>query len=421
MEEKFDQSRIRKASFLEILKRVGPGIILAGVVIGPGNITTSAMMGANYGYQMIWLVIPIAIMGITFMLTCYRVSMLTKMPVIHAIRHYYGKPAAFIVGTATFLSCFFFTMGNITGAGAGMNLITGINWKIDSIIMIVITLACYFTKGVYSKVEKLITICIIGMIICFYATLVSAGGPDWGQLGHAMTHWSFAEGSLATSLAYVSTNAAITAGIYGTYLGLEKKWKLEDLFNGIMVADSIAHVVAVILISGAIFLVGAIVLFPTGTGIRAPAQLGELLVPFLGSAAPYVMGIALLAAAFSSLLGNTQRGMVLLAAGIEKPTQLESNFIRWGSLICIAITTVICFAYGGSPTQLIFIANVSTAIATPFGGFYVTRMIFREDINRELGLRAPRVMQILMVISYAFALIMTASSLIRLFGGLFGG
>lgn len=417
MQEMFEQSKVRKASFLEILKRIGPGIILAGVVIGPGNITTSAMMGANYGYQMIWLVIPIAVMGTTFMLTCYRVSMLTGMPIIHAIRHYYGKPAAFIVGAATFLSCFFFTMGNITGAGAGMNLITGINWKIGSIVMITITLACYFTRGVYTKVEKLITICIFGMIVCFYATLVSAGGPDWGQIGHAMTHWSFAKGSLATSLAYVSTNAAITAGIYGTYLGLEKKWKLEDLFNGIMAADSIAHVIAVILISGAIFLVGAIVLFPTGTGIQTPAQLGELLVPFLGSAAPIVMGIALLAAAFSSLLGNTQRGMVLLAAGIDKPTQLESNFIKWGSLVCLAITTVICFAYNGSPTQLILIANISTAIATPFGGYYVTRMIFREDINQKLGLKTPRVMQVFMVVSYVFALIMTVSSLVRIIGG----
>ncbi len=71
---------------------------------------------------------------------------------------------------------------------------------------------------------------------------------------------------MTITVAYVSTNAANTAGIYGTYLGLEKKWKREDLFNGIMFADAIANVVAVVLISlilGAIFLVGAIVLHPS--------------------------------------------------------------------------------------------------------------------------------------------------------------
>lgn len=307
----FDQTAVKKVPFIELLKRIGPGIILAGVVIGPGNITTSAMMGSNYGYSMIWLVIPIAFMGISFMLTSYRISMLTGMPIIHAIRHYYGKTASMVVGCATFLSCLFFTMGNITGSGAGMNLIMGMNWKLGSLIMIAIILACYFTKGVYSKVEKLITLCILGMIVCFYATLAATGGPDWGEMGSGLLHWKVADGSLTTSLAYVSTNAAITAGIYGTYLGVEKKWKKEDLFNGIMLADAIAHVVAVILISGAILLVGAIVLHPSGTKITAPAQLGELLVPFLGKAAPVVMGVALLAAGFSSLLGNTDRKSVV--------------------------------------------------------------------------------------------------------------
>ena len=105
MGEQFDEKKVKKATPLELLKRIGPGIILAGVVIGPGNITTSAMLGSNYGYSMIWLLIPIAFMGITFMLSSYRISMLTGMPIIHAIRQYYGKAAAAIVGIATFLSC----------------------------------------------------------------------------------------------------------------------------------------------------------------------------------------------------------------------------------------------------------------------------------------------------------------------------
>lgn len=53
----FNPQDVKKLTFKELLKKVGPGIILTGIVIGPGNITTSAMMGANYGYQMMWLLI----------------------------------------------------------------------------------------------------------------------------------------------------------------------------------------------------------------------------------------------------------------------------------------------------------------------------------------------------------------------------
>lgn len=384
----FDPSKVNKLSAKEILKRVGPGIVLTGVVIGPGNITTSAMIGANYGYSLVWLIIPILIMGVTFMLTSYRISMLTGMPILHAIRHYYG---------------------NISGTGAGMNLVFGINWKLGALIMLAVLTVLYFSKGVYSKVEKGILVCIIAMIFAFYATLIATGGPDWGAMGHGLTHWSVPEGSLTTALAYISTNAAVTAGIYGTYLGAEKKWKKEDLFNGAMKWDAIAHIVSVILISGAIMLVGAIVLNPQGIQIKAPAQLAALLVPFLGKASNIVMGVALLGAGFSSLLGNTQRGMVLLSAGFDKDVALESKLIRWGCMITLAFACVVCFIYDGSPTQLIFIANIATSIATPVAGLFITLMFWKKEV--QAGLKAPRVLQVLMTVSYLFTLAMTVSAL----------
>lgn len=405
----FDPSKVKKLSFIEILKRIGPGIILTGVVIGPGNITTSAMIGANYGYGLIWLIIPILFMGVTFMLTSYRISMLSGMPILHAIRHYYGGVASAFCGVALFLSCLFFTLGNVSGTGAGMNLVFGINWKLGALIMLAVLLVLYFSKGVYSKVEKGIMVCILGMIIAFYATLIATGGPSAAEMGKGLTHWSLPKGSMTTALAYISTNAAVTAGIYGTYLGAEKKWKKEDLFNGAMKWDAVAHIVTVILISGAIMLVGAIVLHPQGIAIQAPAQLAELLVPFLGNAAKYVMGIALLGAGFSSLLGNTQRGMVLLSAGLDKDVSLESKIIRWGCVISLAFACVICFIYDGSPTQLIFIANIATSIATPVAGFFIMLMFWKTEVQG--GLKAPRVLQVCMTVSYCFTLVMTISAL----------
>ena len=349
----FDPETVPKLTFLQMLKRIGPGIVLTGVVIGPGAITTASMLGANYGYDMLWLFIPIFIMGITFMLTCYRITMLTGLPIIHAIRHFYGKAAAAFVGCCLFLACLFFTFGNISGSGAGMNLLFGIDWKIGSLIMIAILLAMYFAKNTYSKVEKGILVCILAMIAAFYATLYVSGGPEWGGFFRGVTHWGFPNGSIRHSLAFISTHAAITAGVYGTYLGAEKKWNKKDMFNGTMLADAIAHVVTVILISGAV---------------------------------------------------------VLLNAGLDKDVSLESRLVRWSCTACIVFGTVICFLYNGSPTQLIFIANLATAIGTPTAGFFVTRMIWRKDVNE--GLKPPRLLQISMTICYLFALGMTIYALV---------
>ena len=262
-------------------------------------------------------------------------------------------------------------------------------------ILIAVVLYCYFAKNVYSKVEKLITACILVMIVSFYATLVGVGGPEWGSFGKGLVGFQLPEGSLGTALAFISTNAAITAGIYNTYLGKEKKWKKEDL--------------SVVLISGAIMVVGAVVLHPEGKTIKAPAQLAELLVPIMGGAAKYIMGFALLGAGFSSLLANTQRGMVLLGAGFDKDVSLESKFIKWGCLACLIFAMVVCYSYGGSPTQLILMANIATSVATPFGGLFVLLLLWRKDVNE--GYKKPTALRISMTISYIFVLFMTFSAL----------
>ena len=402
-------SDVKRLPVKDLLKRIGPGLVATGIVIGPGAVTTSAMLGADYGYALIWLIIPIIFMGITFMMTTNRLAITTGLPTIHAIRKYYGPVASTVVGCAVFLACLFFTMGNISGTVAGMNLIFGVNWKLGSVIMIAVVLYCYFAKNVYSKVEKIITLCILVMIVSFYATLIGVGGPDWGEFGKGLVSFQVPEGSLATALAFISTNAAVTSGIYATYLGKEKKWNKEDLFNGVMFTDALVHVLSVVLISGSIILVGAIVLHPQGLSISAPAQLAELLVPIMGGAARFIMGFALLGAGFSSLLANTQRGMVLLGAGLDKDVGLETKFVRFGCLACLLFAMVVCYSYGGSPTQLILMANIATSIATPVGGLFILLLLWRKDVNE--GYKKPTALRICMTISYVFVLIMTASAL----------
>ena len=131
-------SDIKRLPLKDLVKRIGPGLIATGIVIGPGAITTAAMLGASYGYALLWIMIPIIFMGITFMMTTNRLAIMTGMPTIHAIRKYYGPVASGVVSVATFAACLFFTMGNISGTGAGMNLITGLNWKVGSAIMLAV-------------------------------------------------------------------------------------------------------------------------------------------------------------------------------------------------------------------------------------------------------------------------------------------
>ena len=181
-----------------------------------------------------------------------------------------------------------------------------------------------------------------------------------------------------------------------------------------MLADAISHVITVILISGSVVLVGAIVLNPQGTKNHSACTVGGAAGAVSWKCGKICHGTCSLGSRIFFLLGNTQRGMVLLNAGFDKEVGLESGSIRWGCVLCLVFALIVCFSYGGSPTQLIFIANVATAIATPVGGLFITMMIWRKDVS--CGMKPPRVLQICMTVSYLFALVMTGSSVMKLIG-----
>ena len=45
----------KKLTAREILGKTGPGIIMAAAAVGTGTVTTSAILGANYEYGMVWM------------------------------------------------------------------------------------------------------------------------------------------------------------------------------------------------------------------------------------------------------------------------------------------------------------------------------------------------------------------------------
>ena len=88
---------------------------------------------------------------------------------------------------------------------------------------------------------------------------------------------------------------------------------------------------------------------------------------------------------------------------------LETKFIRYGCLICLIFSMIVCYSYGGSPTQLILMANVATSIATPVGGLFILLLLWRKDINE--GYKKPTALRVCMTVSYVFVLIMTFTAL----------
>ena len=66
-----------------------------------------------------------------------------------------------------------------------MSLLFGVDWKIGALIMLALLLGLYFSKDTYSKIEKGVMVCILGMILAFlcHPLCVRRPGPPGIHLG----------------------------------------------------------------------------------------------------------------------------------------------------------------------------------------------------------------------------------------------
>ena len=98
----------KKGSLLSLWYLIGPAIIVASVVLGPGSIVTSSKVGCAHGYQLLWV---LGLSGILMMATVmlsgwigvsYDDSFCTE------IANRLGRPVAVIVGLTVFgiVACF---------------------------------------------------------------------------------------------------------------------------------------------------------------------------------------------------------------------------------------------------------------------------------------------------------------------------
>ncbi|HEY6359151.1 MAG TPA: divalent metal cation transporter, partial [Vicinamibacterales bacterium] len=82
------------AMFLSV---IGPGIITANADNDVGGITTYSLAGAQFGYTMLWILIPVTVALIVVQEMCARMGAVTGKGLADLIRENFGVKVAFWV------------------------------------------------------------------------------------------------------------------------------------------------------------------------------------------------------------------------------------------------------------------------------------------------------------------------------------
>src|SRR5712692_5564955 len=167
----------RLAAFLAVL---GPGFVTANVDNDPGGILTYSQAGAQFGYQLLWTLIPTTIALIVVQEMAARMGAITGKGLSDLIREEFGFRMTFftmfVLGLADF--------GNIAAEFAGLASGFGI-FGVSKYISVPLGAALVWTvvvRGSYKPVERILV--LLSLIYFTYPISAFLARPNWGQALH---------------------------------------------------------------------------------------------------------------------------------------------------------------------------------------------------------------------------------------------
>jgi len=193
-------------TFLLFLAVAGPGIITSNVDNDAGGIATYSIAGAEFGYRLLWSLIPIMAALILVQEMSARMGVVTGKGLSDLIRERFGVKVTVYVLIGVVLTNF----GNIIAefAGVASSLEIFHVSKYISVPVSAVLVWLLVIKGTYRSVEKIFLYACL-----FYVTYIISGflaKPDWGEIGQNLIrpHLDISAGGLGMIIGLVGTTIA---------------------------------------------------------------------------------------------------------------------------------------------------------------------------------------------------------------------
>ncbi len=363
----------------KILRSLGPGLIVAAVVLGPGSITSMSAIGSILRTKILWIALVSGAFMMTFTILAARFGAVNEKSFMTIVAERYGRWLAVVIGVFTFLVCAGFQVGNNLGVGMAMNAVFGGPVWLWALVFTLIAICFMFLfSSLYQAIEKLMMALVGIMIVAFFTNLVVAR-PDLGEVARGFIPSAIDPGSIPLIAAVVATTFSVAAALFQIYLVQEKKWGPAEL--GKVLRDSAVGIVALPLIGLVLMITASTVLGSRGITVRSAADMAVQLEPLLGRSAMYLFCLGLWGASFSSFLGNAVLGGTILSDALNIGGRVASPWSkRFAALILLAGTAAAAASSRFSPVNSIIVAQAATVIMVPLISFMILWLSNKRDL-----------------------------------------
>ncbi len=366
----------------DILKYIGPGLLVTVGFIDPGNWASNLAAGADFGYSLLWMVTLSTIMLIVLQHNVAHLGIVTGLCLSEAatahLKPVYSRSILFSAMLASVST----SLAEILGGAIALEMLFDVPLRIGAVLVMVFVIIMLFSKS-YRVIEKWIIafVSVIGLSFIYELSLVNI---EWG---HAVKAWltpSFPPNSM---LVIMSVLGAVVMP-HNLFLHSEviqsRQWNLQDdkVIKKQLKFEFFDTLFSMLIgwaINSAMILLAASTFFKNGTEITELEQANQLLTPLLGSHAAIVFAVALLFAGVASTITSGMAAGSIFAGIYNEPYDIKDNHSRLGVILSLVIALLIIFLIS-NPFKGLLISQMVLSIQLPFTIFTQVYLTSSEKV-----------------------------------------
>lgn len=371
----------RRKRLLAYIAILGPGMITANAGNDAGGIATFASVGADFGYSLLWILIPITIsLGIVQEM-CARMGAVTGKGLADLIRERFGVRWTAVIMLALLIANAGVTVSEFVGIAAATELF-GVSHYI-SVPMAAILVWFLVVKGSYKKVERVFLL----MSLVFLGYIVSAflSRPDWSAVavGLVRPEFKLEHAFLFTFVAIIGTTISPYMQVYVQSSVVEKGVTPDD-YSKTKTDVWVGTIFAILIVFFIIVSTGA-TLHKAGIQIATAEDAAHALRPLAGRYAQTLFGLGLFGASMlaAGVLPLATAYSISEALGFEKGVSRsfrEAPIFLGIFTFLVAVGAAIAIVPNLPLIRVLLVTQVINGLLLPVVLFAVLRLVNNREV-----------------------------------------
>jgi manganese transport protein len=368
LRKKMPPSIEKKRSMIgELLKFLGPGFLVTIGFIDPGNWATNMAGGADFRYNLLWVITLSTLMLILIQNMSARLGITTGKSLAANIREHLPTSASVLIGVTIVIACAATDVAELLGGAIGFNLLLGMPLWAGALLTVILEVF-FIVSQRYHRLEKII-LGFLGIItICFIIELFIVE-PDWLELGPAIVIPHISQQNIYIAMGMLGAVVMPHNIFLHSNVIQSRKWGVNQQEKKRLIRferiDTLTAMGVGWLVNSSMIIVAASVFHRHGVPVGSLEQASAMLRPLAGPFSGFLFSLALLAAGISSSTTSSMAEVNVITAFLGKPEDPKTLLYKISTFIT-AIPSFVIILLKIDTFKILIFSQVVLSMQLPF-------------------------------------------------------